>query len=129
MPFVDILNHEGVRVRTAGSGEWVEGSRDEGPVDGPTFDCILFLPGPQAEQNRGGRQVKRPTLMFEPFDVTGANFELVAEDQVRLTAAEEEPNVRELIEGVWEVDGDPQPFGRPGDPVVGMQAALKRVSD
>lgn len=129
MAFGDILNHEAVRIREAESGEWVEGARDEGPVEGPTFDCVVFLPGPQAEQNRGARQVKKPTLMFEPVDVAGGNFELVAEDQVRVTAADEEPNVRKLIEGVWEVDGDPQPFGRPGDPVVGLQAGLKRVSD
>lgn len=129
MPFPDILRHSGVRIREQKSGEWVEGSRDVGPVESQPFDCILFLPPPGGETNRRGRQVKRPTLMYEPIDVTGADFGLKKTDSVRLTAAEEDPPVRALIEGVWEVDGDPQPFGPPGEVVVGLQATLKRVSD
>lgn len=87
------------------------------PEAAETFTCCLFLPQPQAEDDRGQRKVKRPQLLCEP------GVELKAEHEVEVLAAE--------LTGPgwvrWKVEGDPQPFGPPGEELVGKLAMLKRV--
>lgn len=129
MPLASVLVHVGVPVvETAGERpEYVEGEPETTrPVDGSPFDCLLILPrgGDEDEIPRGRRKVKRPVILFEPFDVTGADFELRAEDRVKVTA----PELTGVDPVLWQVEGDPTPMAKPGF-LVGYEAALKRVED
>lgn len=132
MPIGTVLEHTAWPVRSVEEGPWVDGERDVEPTEGAPFDCALFLPlGEEPQTPRGGRSVKRPTLLYEPEDRLGAQIELSHEDELLIVA--EELNVaegREEDERVrWQVNGAPQPFGRPGAEPVGFQAALVRVDD
>lgn len=118
---------EGQRI----SGDWVEGSLPSGDVAGTPFDCCLFLPMGTEQPTGRGRQVTEPTLLFEPFDQSGAPFGLTAEHYLLIVAPE-----LNAAEGLaadtavrYTVQGRPQPFGRPGADVVGLQASLRRVDD
>lgn len=118
----DILVHVGRKVETTAGAATSAGRRvqSETPVDDdtPTFGCCLFLPPPAGQESeRGQRKVKQPELLL-PDD-----SDLVAEDQVEVLAAE--------LTGPgfvgWQLTGDPQPFGPPGEDLVGRLARLQRV--
>lgn len=129
MPLEDICVHTGTPVRYGEvSAEWVEGEPDIEPQRGTPFACVLFLPrGAEATTDAfRRRQVTRPTLLYTGMDVGGGEVQLTGDDELELTAAEEPPVARAMIEGRWMVDGDPQPFGPPGQ-VIGWQATLERV--
>lgn len=108
--------------------EWVEGEPGADgpqPVDGPEFPCFLFLPlGSEDEAHPRSRKVSRPTVMWDPAEVVGDNP--TADDELLIVAPELAP-VLGAGEVRWQVDGAPQPFGPPGEQVVGVQATLKRV--
>lgn len=124
MPYDDILVHLGVPVETReDTAGWAEGEPDtpeQVPVPERAFGCCLFLPGSSEETGgRGSRQVKRPTLLLPP------GLPVTRKDQVDVTAAEltgPDP-VR------WQVEGDPQPFGKPGEATIGSQVTLRRVEE
>lgn len=131
MPFLDVLVHRGVPLQTVSSGEWVEGERVAEPVAGTPFDCVLFLPQGTFSGEGRGRRVKEPTLLYSPENDVGAPVALSAEDEVLLSAPE--LNVAEGLPGDaqvrWQLTGDPQPFGKPGEDPIGLQATLRRVDD
>lgn len=123
------------------AGAWVEGERGAGPTltQGVPFACVLFMPsaGGQQDTSYRPRTVVRPTLMYNPArelaDVTrglvadGSPIVLSPESELLLAA----PDLAAWIGGDnlrWEVDGQVQPFGPPGQ-VIGFQAALRRVED
>lgn len=111
--------------------EWPEGEPGEGPepTEGTEFRCILFLPtGTEDDNPFRPRNITRPTLLYEPVDELGADLPLEAAHELRVTADREPPPARALIEGRWQVDGDPQAFGPPGR-TIGMLANLSRVGD
>jgi hypothetical protein len=122
-------------LRTSAGGTWVEGEWVPNPEDvGTPFACALFLPQTTTEdvqQVNIGRRVTEPTLLYEPYDVLGGIVGLDPEDSVLVTA--EEINVAQGkpadFSQRWQVVGDPQPFGRPGSPVVGLQATLRKVDE
>jgi hypothetical protein len=125
VPFEDILVHTGRPVTAEQAGPKVDGKARLEDVPGTPFDCVLFLPAPAAEAERQGRRVRRPTLMFGPLDRAGEPVTLGAKANVLVTA-------QELTgpDGVlWQVDGDPQPLGKPGEDIIGSQASLVRVED
>lgn len=115
-----------VRRYEENSSEWIEGEPGDGPepVDGLSFPCFLFLPLGTEEAAPRSRKVSRPTVMWDPAEVVGDAPG--ADDELFITAPE-----YAAVLGVgtvrWQVQGDPQPFGPPGGPVVGVQANLKRV--
>lgn len=144
-----ILVHVGtplVYVEGAADDEWIEGEPGEDgpePSQGSTFPCVLFLPLGQEESPGGesprGRKVSRPTIMFEPArpldwsEDPGVAIEVGPDDELLILAPELAGHFAQVEDaapgtGRWQVDGRPQPFGPPGR-VIGVQAALKQVSD
>lgn len=134
MPFDDVLVHTATPWVTVEAGELVDGDTDAEERPGTPFDCCLFLPQGAEESGtpRGGsRQVKRPTLLVAAEDRTGAPVSLAKEAELDIVAPElnaasglpSETAVR------YQVDGSPQPLGRPGDDIIGFQAQVKRVED
>lgn len=110
-------------------GEWEAGERGAGaaPQPGVAFACMLFLPAGVEEANPfRPRNITRPTLLYEPTNVAGGDVELRMEMELTLVAANEAPPARALLEGRWQVDGDPQAFGPPGR-TIGMMTNLQRV--
>jgi hypothetical protein len=65
--------------------------------------------------------------MWDPADITPAGAESPrADDELLITAIELSPATgAETVR--WQIEGQPQPFGPPGEAVVGVQANLKRV--
>jgi hypothetical protein len=138
VPFLDILLHRATpwsrRTETEdelAESTWVEGEYVTEKVDGTPFDCVLFLPQGVEEASPRGRRVRTPTLLYGPEDDEGAEIGLLPEDEVVVVAPE-----LNLVEGLaedagvrWLVVGHPQPFGKPGDPVIGFQATLRRIED
>lgn len=132
-----ILKHTATPIRTveadAGAPTWVEGERgEEGPqpVAEAAFPCIVFLPN--ATESAGGesswrpsRQIRRPTMLFDPALVPGR--QPTRETELMILAPELAPWTG-AGEARWQLDGDPQPFGPPGS-VIGAQATLKQVKD
>lgn len=118
--------------RAVPAGQWIEGEPGNvgaTPVPATTFPCFLFLP--QSGESEGGerswrpRSVRRPTIMFDPAEVTGK--QPGKEDELLITA----PELAAFTGGSparWQVEGIPQPFGPPGV-VIGAQVALKQVTD
>lgn len=109
------------------SGTWIEGEPGDGPepVDGPQFPCFLFLPlGTEAPGPRS-RKITRPTVMWDPAEIAGGK-DPRADDELFIVAPELAP-VLGAGSFRWQIEGAPQPFGPPGQPVVGVQANLKRV--
>lgn len=132
MPLEDILVHTARKWALTEGETWVEGEYEEGESFGPEFDCCLFLPqGSKAGAGRG-RMVREPTLLFSPEDnVGGAPVALKPEDEVYVVAPE-----LNLVEGRaedaevrWMVNGAAQPFGKPGEDVIGFQVTLRRIED
>lgn len=133
MPLEDVLVHTATPWRTVEARELVEGDVDVEEAPGTPFACCLFLPQgvEDAPNPRGGRQVRRPTLLVGPEDDLGQPTALSHEDELDVIAAE-----LNLAEGRpadaavrWQVDGSAQPFGPPGEDVVGYQVALVKVDD
>lgn len=132
MPIDNAFNATGWPVRREEEGPWIDGERDAEETVGDPFDCGLFLPtGEKPATPRGGRSVRRPTLIYEPEDRIGQTLALSHEDEVDVVAPEinlaEGRDEDEVVR--WSVDGKPQPFGRPGDEPVGFQATLLKVDD
>lgn len=106
---------------------WIEGEPGDAgePVDGPQFPCLLFLPlGSEDSSQPRSRKITRPTVMWDPADVAGDAPR--ASGELLILAAELAP-VMGAPAVLWQIDGEPQPFGPPGETLVGMQANLKRV--
>jgi hypothetical protein len=108
---------------------WIEGERGDAPE--PTLlasiPCYLFVPLGTEEQSARSRKITRPTVMWDPADITPAGAESPrADDELLITAIELSPATgAETVR--WQIEGQPQPFGPPGEAVVGVQANLKRV--
>lgn len=137
MPYEDILVHRATPLRSvtsdADADDWVEGDYSpQREVRGTPFDCCLFLPSGTPQPSAAlSRQVRVPTLLVAALDDAGAPPVLAPEDELLVVA--EELNLQEgramLTEVRWQVEGTAQPFGRPGDDVIGSQATLKRVEE
>jgi hypothetical protein len=112
------------------TGARVQGEKEVKPFPGTPFACFLILPQGGAEQQlpRGRRTVTRPTLLVALEDDAGAPVVISSAAKIDVTA----PELAQFLDGLetvrWEVDGDPTPFARPGDPV-GSMVNLKRVRD
>ena len=133
MPYLDVLVHRATpmrRVLDPITG-WVEGERVDTLTPGTPFDCCLFLPqGTEAGTGRG-RKVTEPTLLVAPEDDFGAPVALDPDDELHIVAPELNA-ARGLPADTserWMVVGAPQPFGKPGEPIIGSQATLRRVDD
>lgn len=125
MPLDDVLVHTGRPVSPEQAGPKVDGKAVIEDVPGTPFDCVLFLPSPGGEEDRGRRVVKRPTLLMGPEDRAGERVALSGQQKVLVTAPE-------LTGGdpvLWQVEGNVQAFGKPGEDVIGSQATLRRVED
>lgn len=112
--------------------EWIEGEPGEAgpvPVEGVSFPCVLFLPGPGGDEQNTfkPRVVRRPTLLFNPERLDGSPVVVTNEDELLIEAPE-------LVAWTgaatarWQASGDGQPFGPPGR-VVGVMATLQQVRD
>lgn len=124
MAYGDILVHTARPVREEETGPKVDGRPSTAPVQGTPFDCCLFLPAPGAEAERQGRRIKRPTLLMATLDRAGEPVAVSAEFRLLVTAPE-----LGLDSVEWQVEGDPQPFGKPGEDVIGSQVTLRRIED
>ena len=128
MPIGDVTVHVGVVLETESSGSYAQGEPAEvKPVIKQTIDCLLQIPRGGDEDSdapKGRRKITRPMIIFEPFDVLGADFSLAAEDSILITA----PELTGPDPVLWQVVGDPTPFAPPGD-VIGYEANLRRVED
>lgn len=139
MPYDDVLVHRATPVAamqvTDGEDEyiegepdedWIEGEPDVDEVPGTPFDCCLFLPqGTEQAAPRGRRTITRPTLLLAAEDDEG--LPVLAAAELLLDIVAEELTGPTPVR--WQVDGDPQPFGKPGTSIIGSQVALKRVRD
>lgn len=129
----DVCVHQATRYERREAGAYVDGQSDTVEVAVQVFACCLFLPQgtEDATEKRGGRQVRRPTLLALPYDVEGEEVAIPAKCELGIVAPE-----LNLTEGLdselevrWQVSGSAQPFGSPGEPIVGFQAVLVRVED
>lgn len=125
MPLADICVHTGRPVTPEQAGPKVDGKAKLEDVQGTPFDCVLFLPSPGGEEDRGGRKVKRPTLMFVPEDRGGQPVALDGKSKVLVTA----PELTGPDAVLWQVEGNVQALGKPGEVIIGSQATLRRVED
>lgn len=130
MPYEDVLVHTATPLLWVTGPNWIEGEPDENRVPGTPFACCLFLPLPgQAQPRRGRRVVSVPTLLLATHDLADSPVDVRASDELDITAPELPPPWGGPDPVRWQVEGDPQPFGPPGEDLVGMQVALKRVED
>lgn len=145
MSLGDVTVHLATPVLTTAADNWVEGEPDEIRKAGSAFDC-LYLHGRGASEQpalpRGRRKVEQPTIIYEYERLDGSAIQLVAEDEIVIDPADDE-GVWAVLGGsgqvvkvgedevpgvLFQVDGDPEPFQRPGE-VIGYEARLKRVVD
>jgi hypothetical protein len=139
VPVEDIMVHTAVPVRGTSPGddpdEWAQGEPDAEDVRGAPFDCCLFLPlGTESPGTAGGsrtRSVRTPTLLYLPERADGSAVALSHDLELVVVAAE-----LNLTEGLpadaevrYQVDGTPQPAGRPGEDVIVVQAHLTRIDE
>jgi hypothetical protein len=115
------------------SGNFIEGEQEVELERGRSFPGVLFLPATQ-QLNRMGRQVTKPTLMYETSQEDDeGEFVAVLRSGDRVGIVAEEQNIAAGLapdaELVWIVDGTPQPLGRPGDEPKAMMVAVKAVED
>lgn len=125
MPFEDVLVHTGRPVTPESVGPKVDGKAQVTDVQGTPFDCCLFMPAPGAEDERQGRKVKRPTLLLATEDRAGVALVVTGKLKVLVTA----PELTGPDPVLWQVQGDPQPFGKPGEDLIGSQVTLRRIED
>ncbi len=101
------------------------------PVTAAIFNCCLFIPlGGESESAAGKREVSRPQLLYLPEDQAGVPVVLREEDSLLVTAAELNlaRGLAETFQEEWRVDGAPQPFGPPGELLVGWQVRLLKAT-
>ena len=127
MAYGSVLQHRAVPLRPREDGPWIEGEPEIEDDEGTPFDCALFLPlsAEDGAAPRGRRQVRRPTLLLPPTDDDDVELTVSHADLLDVTA----PELTGPEAVRWQVESGPQPFGRPGDPLVGSQVMLKRVED
>lgn len=116
-----------VEYEEAGAG-WIEGEKGTSPepIVRGVFPCFLFLPLGQEEAGPRSRKVTRPTVMWDPAELPVGVESPRADSELVITAVELAPAAgADTVR--WQIEGQPQPFGPPGEPVVGVQASLKRV--
>lgn len=135
MPLSSVTEHTVTPITEDVSGTVIEGERDDATTRGRPFAGVLFLPASQ-QLNRMGRQVTKPTLMYETGqydEVAEEEFVAVLRSGDRVGIVAEEQNEAEGLaadtELVWVVDGTPQPLGRPGSEPKAMMVAVRRVED
>lgn len=132
MPLDSVLVHRGVPLRRTGEA-WVEGHKvPGGETPGTPFDCCLFLPkGTEDTVIQMGRQVSEPTLLYAPEDDAAQPIGLKPEDAILITAPELNAarGMAANAQERWQVVGAPQPFGKPGEDVLGFQATLRLVTE
>lgn len=135
MPLEDVCVHLGKPLKTGEGGTWIEGEFvPNAEAEGAPFPCVLFLPQSTTEETVTvpiGRRITEPTLLYLPEDDDGNPVALNAEDSVLINAPElweAEGKLPDFWER-YQVVGRPQPFGKPGEPVIGFQATLRLVSD
>lgn len=135
MALAQVCKHLGIRYEEQEvEDEYVDGeSSVTRNVEVQRFMCVLFLPvGDEEESNsRGGRQVRRPTLLTLPLDLEGSPVLLPPKAELGIIAAE--LNVAEGreadVEVRWQISGSGQPLGKPGKTPKTLQAILLRVED
>lgn len=129
MPYEDVLVHTAVpAVRKEEGGAWVQGepSNESDPRPGVPVACCLFLPlSGEQQAPRGRRAVRVPLLLLSHTDEDGADVDLGPADEVDVTA----PELTGPDPVRWQIDGYPQPFGPPGEELIGKQVNVKRVED
>lgn len=130
MPFLDVLLHTARVWRTVEQGPLVDGEREVIQEWSAPFACCLFLPLGTETGTGLGRQVREPTLLYDPVDVLGEVVALRPEEELLLVAPELNVAEGRLAEEEvrWMVNGAAQPFGRPGDDVIGFQVALRALA-
>lgn len=135
MPLASVAEHTVTPLLDDVEGTVIEGEAEDKQVRGRSFQGVLFLPATQ-QLNRMGRQVSKPTLMYEVGQYDEAAKEafdaiLRSGDRVGIVASEqnEAEGLPEGTEVVWIVDGTPQPLGRPGSEPRAMMVTVKRVED
>lgn len=127
--------HTGIPLKRDAGGTWVEGEFiPDDEAQGTPFDCCLFLPTTTSEETVTvpfGRKITEPTLLYVPQDRSGGQVGFDPEDSVLVNAPE-----LWLVEGKlvdfferYQIVGRPQPFGKPGDDVIGFQATLRLVEE
>jgi hypothetical protein len=134
VPFPDILVYIATPLETAEEGTLVEGERDSSATEGVPFACCLFLPsGSETSPPAGSRvrEVREPTLLYEPTRPDGSAVGLRKESRLRIGAGNlnEAEGRAEDASVEWQVVGSPQPFGPPYGEMVGLQATLRRIED
>ena len=128
-----------------GDDQWAEGEPNEGPValDGKAFACVIFLPSPGGDQQNPyrPRAVRTPTMLCNPTRSVRLSpsppfpgllddlspIVLDNQSELLITAPELAPWTG-AVTARWQVDGVPQPFGRPGT-VLGILTAIRQVVD
>jgi hypothetical protein len=69
--------------------------------------------------------VRRPLLLLSALDEDGQPVAVSSADLLDITA----PELTGPSAVRWQVDGYPQPFGKPGESIIGSQCNLRRVDD
>lgn len=115
--------------------EWIEGEPgpDGGgePTPGASFPCVLFLPSPGGSQDTPYRPrvVRTPTLLYNPTrDTDDTPIIVLNENELLIDAPELAAWTGGVSPARWLTDGDPQPFGPPGE-LFGIMATLRMVKD
>jgi hypothetical protein len=118
------VSYDGVLVHSARpvayvaeQGPSIEGDQGIDQVIGAAFPCCLFMPLP-GEANRRGRTVVEPLVLLP------GNIHVSRSERLLITA----PELTGPAPVEWQIQGV-QPFGKPGQPLVGKQATLRRVED
>lgn len=114
-------------MREVPSEKYIEGEpTSTKPTAGTPFDCLFLVIRGGREQGvpKGTRTISQPVILFEPFDINGADFRLKASDKVLIRAEEHFGDEAVL----FQVDGPPTSMAKPGF-MVGYEATLKRVDD
>jgi len=131
VPYLDVLVHRATPLLTRATGGLVEGRRSIGQVPGTPFDCCLFLPQGSKSADGRGRRVREPTLLVAPEDDLGMPVQAGPEDELLIVAPE--LNVAEGLPAEtavrYRIAGEAQPFGKPGNDIIGRQLTLVRVDD
>lgn len=118
------MKHRAHVVGVTRSGARVEGEYFEAPVEGPTFACVFFPPGPR-ETGRAGRRNEQPGILHLGVDLEGEPLRLKPTDMLSLDTT---PGLDEESAGIWQIDGDDVPLGKPGRKPKCWAVGLKRVS-